>query len=245
MTGQTGTASQPALTANPPCLAWRRSFPGESGQVSVLRRWLADLLPECDGRDMVVLVASDLGANAVRHTASGLPGGRFGVTVTWTADMVRIWVDDSGGPSVPAVIEAADGEGGRGLRLVACLSDSLSVSGDEEGRLVRADIPWSADGGPSPQNSGYGTEVTPPLTRLQDAFPLAVIWFGQTTRHWWALIGTERGDRLLEGPSPGGLAAALGRIHPAVLPPHAPRELALTRPQAIPCAVPAPSLPDA
>jgi len=168
MTGQTGTASQAVLTANSPCLAWRRNFSGEFGQMSVLRRWISDLLPGCDARDTVILVASELGANAVRHTASGLPGGRFGVTVTWTADMVRIEVDDSGGPSVPAVIDGADGEGGRGLRLVVCLSASLSVSGDEEGRFVRADIPWAAGGGPPPQDSGHGTEVGPSSdSRLQ------------------------------------------------------------------------------
>jgi serine/threonine-protein kinase RsbW len=148
MTGQTGMTGQLALTANPPCLAWRRSFPGEFGQMSVLRGWISDLLPECDARDTVILVASELGANAVRHTTSGLPGGRFGVTVTWIADMVRIEVDDGGGPSIPTVVDGADGEDGRGLRLVVYLSASLSVSGDEEGRFVRADIPWGAGGGP-------------------------------------------------------------------------------------------------
>jgi hypothetical protein len=138
------------------------------------------------------------------------------VAVTWAADVVRVEVADRGGMSVPAVLGGADGEGGRGLVLAASLSSSLSFSGDEEGRCVRADILWAACGGPPPQDSGYGPEVAAALAPVQDAFASAVIWFGQTTGRWWAQVATASGDLLVEGSSPGDLYAKLARaIFPA------------------------------
>jgi hypothetical protein len=55
--------------ANPPPtlvpgVSWRREFPGEGGQLGVLRRWLASLLPPCPARDDVVSVANELSSNA-------------------------------------------------------------------------------------------------------------------------------------------------------------------------------------
>lgn len=226
MTGQTKPASHPTRTANPPCLAWRRFFPGEFEQVSVVRRWIAELLPECDARDTAVLVASELATNAVRHSASSLPGGRFGVGVTWEAESVRIEVADCGGPKVPAVIEDADGEDGRGLWLVARLSDSLRVSGDEEGRLVRARIPWGADGGP-PRRIRDTTRRSPARWR---AFRAHFPWlsFGSARRRgaggWRSAPSAATAS--WEGLSPGDLAVTLGRIHPAVLPHVPPGHLA-------------------
>jgi serine/threonine-protein kinase RsbW len=234
MTGQTEPASRTVLAAHPRDLRWERDFPGEKAQLAGVRRWIGELLPRCDAREVVALVASELSTNAIRHTASGRPGGRFGVTVTWTAESVLIEVDDAGGPSVPKVIEDADGENGRGLQLVLNLSSSLSVYGDEEGRLMRADIPWAAEGGPVPRASGYGPEAIAALAGLKNAHPMAVIWFGQATLHWWALVPTRHGDLLLEGLSPGDLMAALDRLRPAALSRHDLRELTRTRPQAIP-----------
>jgi anti-sigma regulatory factor (Ser/Thr protein kinase) len=214
MKGQTRPTIQPASTATPPRLSWRRSFPGGPEQMAVVRFWTEELLPECDVRDVVTLVASELCANAVRHTASGQPGGRFGVTVTWTAEWVLVEVDDSGGPSVPVVIDDADGEGGRGLRLVLGLSDALNVMGDKEGRFVSSTIPWAAAGGPPPQESGYGPDVASAVASLNSAYPLAAVWFGQTTRRWWAMLTTRSGDQLLEAPSCDEMAVALSRAHP-------------------------------
>jgi serine/threonine-protein kinase RsbW len=63
-----------------------------------MRRWLASLLPECPAREDVVCVATELGTNAVRHTASGR-GAWFAVEVTWHRSVVRVAVADGGAPA--------------------------------------------------------------------------------------------------------------------------------------------------
>ena len=62
-------------------LRWRQVVRGEERQFAVLRQWLASLLPECPARDDVACVVTELGANAIRHTASGR-GGWLSVEVT-------------------------------------------------------------------------------------------------------------------------------------------------------------------
>ena len=124
-----------------PRLRWRRVFPGEECQVGELRRWLASLLPPCPARDDVAAVASELGANAVKHTFSGR-GGCFAVEVTWYGNVVRVAVADSGGPAEPHVIDDPAGENGRGLLLVRGLSVRTGVCGDRRGRLSWADVAW-------------------------------------------------------------------------------------------------------
>lgn len=51
-----------------PELRGRRVFPGDDRQLGLLRRWLGSLLPPCPARDDVMCVASELGANAIRHS---------------------------------------------------------------------------------------------------------------------------------------------------------------------------------
>lgn len=123
-----------------PNLRWRRVFPGEEHQPRVLRRWLASLLPECPARDDVTCVASELGANAIRHTASGR-GGWFAAEITWYGTMVRVAVADAGAPSGPCLVDDPGSENGRGLIVVRGLSVGSGVCGDHRGRLVWADIP--------------------------------------------------------------------------------------------------------
>lgn len=122
-------------------LRWRRVFAGEESQLAVLRRWLASFLPEGPARADVACVATELGANAVRHTASG-QGGRFAVEVTWYRSVVRVAVADAGAPFGPRVVSDPDGEDGRGLLLVSGLSSRTGVAGDRHGRLVWADVSW-------------------------------------------------------------------------------------------------------
>ena len=127
-----------------PGLHWRRVFPGDERQLGVLRRWLASLLPDRPARGDVACVATELGANAVRHTASGLGGGWFAVQITWHTPVVRVAVADGGAPAGPRIIDDPAGEYGRGLLVVAGLSTRTGVCGDHRGRLVWADVPWGA-----------------------------------------------------------------------------------------------------
>jgi anti-sigma regulatory factor (Ser/Thr protein kinase) len=117
---------------------WRQVFTGQERQLGLMRRWLAACLPECPARDDVISVATELGSNAILHTASGR-GGWFAVELTWYRSRVRIAVVDHGGPAEPHMIEDPDGEHGRGLLLVHGLSARTGVTGNEQGRTVWAD----------------------------------------------------------------------------------------------------------
>jgi anti-sigma regulatory factor (Ser/Thr protein kinase) len=107
-----------------------RVFPGQAGQVRQARRWARALaLAASPGAAAdAELVAAELFANAVLHTASGAAGGT--VTVAVTADGI-IHVHDlgpAGGlpcPGLPGPRQPMDGrlpESGRGLLIVAALS---------------------------------------------------------------------------------------------------------------------------
>src|SRR6266700_3905226 len=72
-------------------LRWRRVFPGHENQLRALRRWLTVLLPQCAARDDVISVATELGTNAVKFTASG-QGGWFAAEITWYGTGVRVAV---------------------------------------------------------------------------------------------------------------------------------------------------------
>jgi len=121
----------------------RQVFPGEECQLRVMRRWLAASLPGCPVLDDVVSVASELGSNAIRHSATGRDG-KFTVEVTHAACWVQVAVSDDGGPGEPRVIAGADGEHGRGLVLVRGLSTRMGTDGGPGGRTVWARIDWDA-----------------------------------------------------------------------------------------------------
>lgn len=126
---------------------WLRVFQGHPRQVPLVRAFVAAALAGCPARDTLVTCASELAANAIRHTASGA-GGLFAVEVRRPAPGVaRVAVTDAGGPCEPSV--PADGdpnelaEGGRGLALVAALASDWGhqmVPGG--GRTVWAEATW-------------------------------------------------------------------------------------------------------
>ena len=165
MPSQHATGSQQSRAEDWARLRWWRVFPGEDRQLRVMREWLRSLLPACMARDDVIAVASELGANAVRHTRSGR-GGQFSIEVTWAGSMISIVAGDSGGPSQPRVIDDPEGENGRGLRLVRSLSLTVEVTGDERGRFVRTDVPWTADRRSKPQELAWARETAADLRML-------------------------------------------------------------------------------
>lgn len=135
--------------AHEPGVRWRRVFPGYERELAVMRHWLRSVLPDCPVRDDVIYIASELSANAVRHTASGR-GGCFAVEITCLVAAVRVAVADCGAKAGPRLIEDPVSENGRGLHVVAGLAFRSGVSGDHRGRLVWADVKWgeSEFGGP-------------------------------------------------------------------------------------------------
>jgi anti-sigma regulatory factor (Ser/Thr protein kinase) len=121
-----------------PGLRRLRLFPGQERALPALRGWVALVLAACPARDDVLSVATELGTNAVQHTASGR-GGWFGVEVAWRESVLRVAVADGGGPAEPRLVDDPEAERGRGLLMVRGLSVRTGVHGDQRGRLVWAD----------------------------------------------------------------------------------------------------------
>jgi serine/threonine-protein kinase RsbW len=143
----------PAGQAAPavPGLRWRQVYPGDLAQLCPLRKQVAAVLPECPGREDMIMVASELAANAVRHTASGR-GGWFAVEIARHPACVRIAVADQGAPTGPRFTSDPAEESGRGLRIVCALSARTGVTGSPQSRVVWAEVPWT---GIDPQPVGH------------------------------------------------------------------------------------------
>jgi len=74
---------------------YQRTFHGRADQVSLVRREIARHLGDCPAADDAILIASELAANSVVHSASG--GEFFTVRCEAYPDYVWIEVEDLGG----------------------------------------------------------------------------------------------------------------------------------------------------
>jgi Histidine kinase-like ATPase domain len=176
------------------CSRWRRPFRGVDSQLEQLRRWLESLLPASPARDELVLVATELGTNAVRHTATGGQGGQFVVEVIRRSSAVRVIVADDGAATEPHLMSDPLAESGRGLLVVQALAERTGVCGDHRGRQVWADIPWPDTAAPviraerpdatgiSEPGAGHGSVPDP--SRGQIGLPAhgAAAWHGPPVR---------------------------------------------------------------
>jgi len=204
-----GESQSRSLSAPSAGERWRRVFPGEERQLSLVRRWLESLLPDCPARDDVLCIATELGTNAICHTASGR-GGHFALEVIRQGATVRVAVKDGGAAGAPGVIDDPEGEQGRGLLVVQGLSARFGVHGDHRGRTVWAEVSWGV--------ADVATSATPQdpddavirrgLAGLASRFADIPTWFGRSTLQWW---GLARG-RLVAAPSAQELASLLGGL---------------------------------
>jgi serine/threonine-protein kinase RsbW len=143
-------ANLPAAAA-PPVTA--RVFAGDAGEVRAARRFLAGVLGGCPAAGDALLCVSELATNAVLHSRSGRPGGRFTVRATRQAGSVRVEVTDEGGPWG----HERDGDGqrgggrgargreeqsGRGLLIVGELASRWGRDDSSAGRTVWFEIDW-------------------------------------------------------------------------------------------------------
>jgi anti-sigma regulatory factor (Ser/Thr protein kinase) len=149
-------AANPPAAAAPPVTA--QVFAGDAGQVREARRFLAGLLDGCPAADDALLCVSELATNAVLHSRSGRPGGRFTVCVRVTAGRLRVAVADEGGPwerqrdsgrqrgggrSAGAVAERGrEEQSGRGLLIVGELASRWGREDGAAGRTVWFEIDW-------------------------------------------------------------------------------------------------------
>jgi anti-sigma regulatory factor (Ser/Thr protein kinase) len=125
----------------------RRTFRGETSQVPLVRDFIRRYLdgwpcPTAAVQD-ILLCATELAANAVCHSRSGLPGGHFAVqVVVRLGEWVEVAVDDAGGQWVKCDT-GYDAEYGRGLQIVSALSAKIGVITGGHGRTVWFRCPWN------------------------------------------------------------------------------------------------------
>ena len=113
-----------------PVLLGERRFAAKPAQVGAARRFLAALLAGVPVAAEAVLCLSELASNAITHSRSGDPGGWFTVRASHAGGLIRVEVEDQGGPWAPG--GNADVEGGRGLLIVAGLAAAWGRSGSSE-----------------------------------------------------------------------------------------------------------------
>jgi anti-sigma regulatory factor (Ser/Thr protein kinase) len=121
---------------------WIRNNPASAAAV---RHFLHDEVEKAglgqDLADDAALLASELVGNSIRH-ARALPAGYL--NVTWLIDDagVRVQVTDGGGGKRPQVrqVSLADTTG-RGLAIVAALSDDWGVEEERASTTVWAHLP--------------------------------------------------------------------------------------------------------
>jgi serine/threonine-protein kinase RsbW len=129
-------AEPPAIIPFPP---WKRIYPGDPGQARHLRAALRPLLDGCPPADDVILIVSELAANAIAHSDSGQPSGTFTVRLHHDDGHIRAEVQDQGSSWDGDLFAAARPP--HGLYLVATLAAACgTAAGPGRSRLVWARI---------------------------------------------------------------------------------------------------------
>ena len=132
---------------------WSKTFDGLPEHLTKVRQFTRLVAVGRDGADLLEMVASELAGNAIQHSASGRPGGKFILELADLRDGWQVRVIDEGGPNMPRICPLAsiedahdlDGlgdeiEAGRGLAMVAEVSSDWGVQGDQNSRSVWAKI---------------------------------------------------------------------------------------------------------
>ncbi len=125
----------------------RREFVGRPDQVRAARWWLSRMIDGLPMASDAVLACSELASNAIIHSDSGLPGGRFIVRLAVEDDTVRIEVIDQGGEWtnlrshwIGDDDEADASQSGRGLTIIAAIAIAWGIAGDQEGRTAWCEL---------------------------------------------------------------------------------------------------------
>ena len=154
---------------------WERSFPGNVEQLSRLRSALEPLLVGCPMADDVILLMSEIGANAVRHTGSGSEGGIFTARLLDVPGEYVLGVVEDGGSDWDGNLKDSAREAS-GLYLVLALSVDCGVYGPRHKRAVwfRIDYPPPGRVPPAAQAGAPGAlpVPVPGVHRLSFSGPL-------------------------------------------------------------------------
>ncbi len=122
-----------------PATRYQRTFDGHPGQVRQVRRDLSRHLAACPAASDAVLIASEIAANAVTHSASR--GASFTVRCQARPGHLRIEVEDLGGPWNPG---PRDTTRPHGLDIIATIAGPANwgIDGDSTGRTAWATLAW-------------------------------------------------------------------------------------------------------
>jgi serine/threonine-protein kinase RsbW len=138
-------------------IAWEQAYPGDEGQLRRLRAEFWPLLRNCPMADDVILLMSELGGNAVRHSRSR------GADATFTARLLDVpgqyvlgEIEDGGSDWTGDLQGSA--RKASGLDLLLKLSDACGVSGDESRRVVWFRLRYPAGGARHAGQAGCTSE---------------------------------------------------------------------------------------
>ncbi|GAA4934459.1 hypothetical protein GCM10023224_13790 [Streptomonospora halophila] len=128
----------------------RRRFPGLASQIHHARRFVERMLAPSPQLTTATLLTSELATNAITHSASGMPGGKFEVTVDLGRGWARVEVRDLGSPERPQPQHRDPydvSEHGRGLDLVDALASTWGAESrpDGLGRRVWFELMWDEE----------------------------------------------------------------------------------------------------
>ncbi|MGH3189409.1 MAG: ATP-binding protein [Streptosporangiaceae bacterium] len=105
-----------------------RAFPGRPEAVGEVRAWVAEILAGSPAVADAGLMASELATNAILHSASGLPGGKFTVEASAAGGTARIDIIDEG--ALPPGAGRSAGLG-QGTVIVRELADAFGADGPD------------------------------------------------------------------------------------------------------------------
>ncbi|EPH40032.1 ATP-binding protein [Streptomyces aurantiacus] len=130
--------------------AWGLTCPGLPEEVSRARRWTRDILGASPLAEDAELIASELSANAILHTASGRPAGSFHLALAVSSQVIALSVTDGGGMDGAPKVERPDEEAvhGRGLGMVSALAHRVVVRNSDGAHTVTAELFTSPRPGP-------------------------------------------------------------------------------------------------
>jgi anti-sigma regulatory factor (Ser/Thr protein kinase) len=118
------------------------TYPASAEHIGQVRANLRGLLDDCPVADDVILCASELAANAVLHSDSRKPGGKFTVRAeVIPRQYARIEVEDSGGTWIAASPDP-DRSQRHGLDIISALAADWGIDGDHCARTVWARFEW-------------------------------------------------------------------------------------------------------
>lgn len=121
---------------------WGLTCPGFPEEVSRARRWTRDILHGSPLAEDAELIVSELSANAILHTSSGLTSGSFHLALAVSAQVIALSVTDAGGTSTAPKIGHQDQEAehGRGLGMVSAIAHRVVVHDSDGGHTVTAEL---------------------------------------------------------------------------------------------------------